>query len=299
MLAGYGDPATGLTRAHQAVTIARDSKLRGETMLALQRHVAALSGAGLLATEQGRTTVALARSEARRSDDIASHALILLALADWHTATGSPGIAAGMLEEASAIAAPMDCPEVRALVHLARGNLAMARGDLTATLSALREARGGDATPLEPGEGAYHGPPDPRSGLEAGNAPVPPYLADALASLEGSLCLESGKFAQAAEIVENHPVAEPLDTAATELILLHARLLSRKGDTPGALALLQRAAEAHEVDRPVHRLRLTLDLVRLARRSGKPRHELAARARDTARELNLSGLAHEFDPFAR
>ncbi len=299
MVAGYGDPAAGLTRAHQAVTIARESRLHGEIMLALQRHVAALSGAGLLATEQGRTTVALARSESRRSDDIASHTLILLALADWHTATGTPGIAAGVLEEARAVAAPMDCPEIRALVHLARGNLSLARGDLTATLAALREAHGGEATPVEAGDGAYHGLPDSRSGPEARNAPVPPYLADALASLEGSLCLESGKFAQAAEIVEHHPVAEPPDAAATELILLHARLLSRKGDTPGALALLRRAAEAHEVDRPVHRLRVTLDLVRLARRSGKPRPELAVRARDTARELNLSGLAHEFDPFAR
>ena len=75
--------------------------------------------------------------------------------------------------------------------------------------------------------------------------------------------------------------------------------MSRKGDTPGALALLQRAAEAQEPDRPVQRLRLMLDLVRLARRTGNPRPELAAGARDTARELNLSGLAHEFVPFAR
>ena len=298
MVAGYGDPATGLTCAHQAVTIAREAKLHGETMLALQRHAAALAGAGLLATEQGRDTVALARSEARRSDDIASYALILLSLTDWHTATGSPETAAGTLEEASAITAPMDCPEIRALEHLARGNLALARGDLTATLAELRAACGAEATPLDAEGGAYQGPLS-RGGLEAPNPPVPPYLADALASLEGSLSLESGKFAQASEIAENHPVAEPLAAVTPELILLHARLLSRKGDTPGALALLQRAAEAQEPDRPVQRLRLMLDLVRLARRTGNPRPELAAGARDTARELNLSGLAHEFVPFAR
>lgn len=299
MVAAYGDPATGLTRAQQAVTIARASELHGETMLALQRHVAALAAAGLIATGQGRTAVALATSEARQSDDIVSHALILLALADWHTATANPEIAAGMLGEASAIAAPMDCPEIRALEHLARGNLALARGDLAGTAAALRAARGGGASPLVARDGAYDEPQDSRDGLEARHAAVPPYLADALASLEGSLCLESGRIAQAAEIAGNHPVAESLAAATPELVLLHARLLSRRGDTTAALALLQRAAEAREGDGPVHRLRLILDLVRLARRTGKPRPELAARARDTARELNLSGLAHEFVPFAR
>lgn len=298
MVAGYGDPATGLTRAHGAVTIARESELHGEMMSALQRHVYALADAGLVATEQGRTIVALARSEARRSDDIASHALILLALADWHTATGNPEVAANMLGEVSVIAAPMDCPEIRAREHLALGNLALARGDLAAAVAALRAARGGEATPLEAGDGAYDEPLDSRDGPEARHAPVPPYLAEALASLEGSLCLESGRFAQAAEIAENHPVADSLAAATPELIQLHARLLSRRGDTTAALALLQRAADAREGDRPVHRLRLILDLVRLARRSGKPRPELAARASDTAGELNLPGLAHEFVPFA-
>ena len=299
MVAGYGDPATGLACAHQAVTVARKSKLRGEVMFALQRYVAALANAGQLATEQGRTAVVLARSEALRSDDIASHVLILLALADWYTATGDPEIAASMLEEARAIATPMDCPEIRALVHLARGNLALARGDLTAAISALRGAYGSEAAPREARDGSYDGSPDSRNRLEGQEAPVPPNLTDALASLEGSLCLESGKFGQAAAVAENHPVAEPLNSVTLELILLHARLLSRKGDTPAALALLGRAAEAHEADRPVHWLRLILDLVRLARRSGNARPELAARARDTARELNLSGLAHEFVPFAK
>ena len=297
MMAEYGDPATGLTCARQAVTIARESQLDGETMCALQRHIAALANVGQLATEQGRAAVLMARSVARRSDDISAHVLILLALADWHTVTGNPEIAAKMLREARTIAAPMDCPEIRALRHLARGNLALARGDLAATESALLRAHGRDAARRGTLDGA-DGQPDSRNGPVAGEAPVPANLFDSLASLEGSLCLESGKFGQAAEVARNHPVAEPLAVVALELVLLHARLMSIKGDTPAALALLARAAEAHEADRPVHWLRLILDLVRLARRSGRARPRLAVRARDLARELNLSGLAHEFVPFA-
>jgi len=296
MAAEYGDPATGLACARQAVAIARESELHGEVMFAVQRQVAALAEAGLLTTERGRGAVALARSEARRSDDIFSYAHILLVLVDWHTATCDPEIAARVLEEARIVAAGMDCPEIRALEHLARGNLALARGDLAATTSALRGAYGIDGVSREAPDAGRDGSPD---GPEGQVAPVPPNLADALAGLEGSLYLESGKFGQAAAVAENRLVAESLAGVNPELILLHARLLSRKGDTPAALTLLESAAEAHAADRPVSWLRLTLDLVKLARRSGDARPELAARARDAARKLNLSGLAHEFVPFAK
>ena len=298
-VAGYGDPAAGIANAHRAVVIARESKLHDEVMLALQRYVGALATAGLLATAQGRSAVAEAGSEARRSDDISSHLVILLGLADWHTATGDHEIAAGILEEARAVAAPMDCPEIRAMEHLARGNLALARGDLQATRSALRGACGLAAMSRETPAEASDGPSDSRDGHNDQEVLVPPNLTDALASLEGSLFLESGKFRQAAEAAENHPVKKPLASVPVELVLFHARLLSRRGDTPAALALLRSAAESHETDRPVHWLRLLLDFVRLARRSGNARPEFAARARDTAMELNLSGLAHEFVPFAK
>ena len=299
MTAGYGDPLTGLTRAREAVTVARESKLHGELLFALERYIAALAAAGLLATEQGRTAVALARSEALRSDDLSSHVLILLALADWHTATGDHEITARILEEARTIAAPMDCPEIRGLEHLARGNLALARGDLPATLSELQAAYGSNVVSQETPDARYEGSSDSGDRLEEQEAAVPSNLADALASLEGSLYLEFGKFGKAAKLAENHPVAEPLASVVVELVLFHARLLSRKGDNLAALALLGRAAEAHEADRPLYWLRLMLDLVRLARRSGNPRPDLAARAHNRAGELNLSGLAHEFLPFAK
>ena len=298
LVAAYGDPATGLDRAFQSVDIARDSELHAEVMLALQRYVAALATAGLLATDPGRTAVALARSEARRSDDISSYTLILLALAEWHTATGNPEVAAGILEDARSTTTPMDCPEIRTLEHLARGNLALARGDLPAALSALRGAGGSDAASPATRDGGRGEPPDSDDGPEQRVPPVPPNLSGPMASLEGSICLESGKFGQAAEVASNHPVTEPLAGTAPELVLFHARLLSRKGDNAGALALLGHAADAHAADRPVHWLRLTLDLVRLARRSGCARPQLATRARDRATELNLPGLAHEFVPFA-
>lgn len=298
MVAEYGDPAAGLARAREAVRVARTSKLHGELMFALHRYIATLATAGLLATGEGRTALDRAESAARRSDDIASHVLILLQLADWHAATGDHEIAAGVLEQASTLAGPMDCPEIRALEHLARGNLALARGDPPGTLPPLPGAPvSGLVSPGDPGpdrEGTSD-PGDTRAGREA---PVPANLLPAVAALEGRLSLESGKFGRAAEISDAHPVAEPLHGVPVELILFHARLQSRKGDTVGALDLLGRAAEAHEAVRPLHWLRLVLDLVRLSRRCGNPRPGLAGRARERAVELELPGLAHEFVPFA-
>ena len=299
MVARYGDPAAGVARAHRAVNIARESKLHGEVMLARQRHIAALATGGLLATEQGRSAVAEAGPEARRSDDLSSHFLILLTRARWHTTTGDHRIAARILDEARTVAAPMDCPEIRALEHLARGNLALARGDLQGALSALQGACGPAGLPRETSAPGNDGLPDSSEGLEGQETEMLPILADSMAGLEGSLCLESGRFARAAEVAEHHPVAKPPGSAPLELILFHARLLSRRGDTPASLALLQSEAEARESDRPVHWLRLMLDFVRLARRSGNARPEFAARARDRAREINLPGLAHEFVPFTR
>ena len=297
MQAAYGSPAEGLVCARRAVTIAREHDLHSEKMLAWQRLIAALAANGLLATEEGRTVVAEGRRIARRSDDLASHLLILLELAQWHNATGGLGIAARLLEEVFAIAEPTDCPEIRCLANLAGGNVALARGNLPAALAAIAGVHGPtrsapEDTVTRQGNTRYDVP-----GEEAGPTRVPPYLLPPLAGLEGNVLLESGKLRQAARISETHGIEGSLTNVALDLILFHARLLSRKGDTAAALDLLERSAGAHEGERPLHWLRLTLDLVRLARRSGSPRPELAARARDGAMLLCLPELAHEFIPF--
>ena len=295
--AAYEDPAEGLVCARRAVTLAREHNLHSGEMLARQRHIAALAANGLLATEEGRTSVADGRRAARKSDDLASHILILLELAKWHSATGGIDIAAAVLEEAFVIAEHTDCPEIRGLANLASGNLALARGNLPAAHAAMASVRGPTGSAPEemvPRQGDPHGDLPEE---EAEPAPVPPYLLEPLAGLEGNVLLESGKLRQATSVSESHNVEGSLANVALDLVLFHARLLSRKGDSPAALDLLGRGAEAHEGERPLHWLRLTLDLVRLARRSGSPRPELAARARDRAMHLELPGLAHEFVPF--
>ena len=295
--AAYDDPAEGLVCAHRAVTLAREHNLHSEEMFARQRHIAALAANGLLATEEGRTSVAEGRRAARKSDDLASHVLILLELAKWHIATGGIDIAAAILEEAFVIAEHTDCPEIRGLVNLASGNLALARGNLPAAHAAMASVRGPTGSAPEemvPRQGDPHGD---LSEEEAEPAPVPPYLLEPLAGLEGNVLLESGKLRQATSVSESHDIEGSLANVALDLVLFHARLLSRKGNSPAALDLLGRGAEAHEGDRPLHWLRLTLDLVRLARRSGSPRPELAVRARGRAMHLELPGLAHEFVPF--
>lgn len=296
MQAEYDNPAEGLVYARRAVTIAREHQLNGEEMLTRQRHITALAANGLLATEEGRTSVAESRTAARRSDDLASYLLILVELARWHTATEGVDIASTILDEAHTLVERTDCPDIQCLMTLARGNLALARSDLPAALAALAKLQGATGTP----ERAAVPHSDPVADVHrerAGLIPVPCYLAGALAALEGRVLLEAGKFRQAATIVETHPATEPLTNIAIDLILFHARLRSRKGDVSGALDLLERAADTHESERPLHWFRLTLDLVRLARRNNTPKPELAACARDRALQLDLPALAHEFVPF--
>lgn len=295
--AEYNDPAEGLVCARRAVAIARQHDLQDDEMLARQRHIAALAASGLLATDEGRISVAQGRTAARKSDDLASHLFILLELARWHTSTGSLDIAAATVEEALLKAKLTDCPEIHCLLNLANGNLAMARGNLPVAHAALSRVLG-------PREGALEeAGPHHSDGLvdlpaeEGGQTPIPPYLTQSLAGLEGNVLLESGKLRQATRVSEIHTVKAPLTGVAVDLVLFHARLLSRKGDTSGALDLLAGGVSAYEDQKPLHWLRLVIDLVRLARRSGRPRPELAARARDVAFQLHLRGLGHEFVPF--
>lgn len=291
------DPAEGLVLARRAVTIAREHGLHTEDMLARQRHIAALAANGLLATEEGRTSVAQAEAAARKSDDLASHLLILLELAKWHTSTGALDIAETRLDNARMLAEHSDCPEIRCRANLVRANLALARGNLPASLAALGSLPalpGSASDEPEPSQGVASGE---MHGEEIGHRSVPAYLVDALAALKGNVLLESGKLRQATRVAESQAIEEPLANISIDLVLFHARLLSRRGLAAEALDLLGRGAEAHEHERPLHWLRLTLDLVRLARRSGSPRPELAARAHDLALPLELTEIAHEFIPF--
>ena len=283
MEALYGDPEAGLVCARRAVEEAQAEGQRTEMTLALHRYIVALLTNGLLASEEGRSALDMARAASREIGDPTSRARILLTIAEWHTTTGSYAIAAKVFEEAGTVTAAMDCPQIQSLATLSRGNLALAQGDLAAAHAALSGGRG---RVMVPG-----------SVEEIEVVAVPPNLVDPLASLAGKLLLESGKLYQAARLAKHHPLHESLGDAPVDLILFHARLRSRKGDGAGALTLLERGVAENGPRRPIRWLRLVLELVRLARRSGSPRPQLAERARDKASELGLSEMAHEFVPF--
>lgn len=208
------------------------------------------------------------------------HAFILLDLVEWHTVANEHEIAARILSEARDITREMDCPHIRTLEHLARGNLAVGTGDMKEgrrVLKAIQDigTAGSDSNP----------------------ALVPGKFVDALAALEGTLLMELGKIQRVNQIAERHPLPESLGEASMGAILFHSRLRSRTGDLAGARKLLVRGLEVNESWRPLLWLRLSLELVRLARRNGDPQTELAQRARSRAEELGLTGLAHEFLPF--
>ena len=123
------------------------------------------------------------------------------------------------------------------------------------------------------------------------------HLACRFAALEGTLLLESGKVHHAGRIAETCPEPEHPEHAPLTLILFHARFLSRTNDQMLSRKLLERAMEANEASRAAVWIRLALEFVRLARRTGSPHPEMAARARDRATELDLNGLAHRFLPY--
>lgn len=278
--AAHGSPEAGLRPVGEAVRLARAHGLSAELVLALRRHTEALMACGLLATAQGWGTLSDAKAVASTTGQLGHHALIQLALAEWHTVTGNYEIADRVFNETQVLTREMDCPGIRTRELLVRGTLAIARRDMDegkAVLEELVDIRG-------------------QEGEESPSA-IPGGLADTLAALEGTLLLELGKLRVVTRIAEQNPLGESLGEAALGLILFHARLRSRTGDLPGAQEVLARALEANASSRPLVWLRLSLEFVRLGRRIGDPQPQLAEQARQRSEELGLGGMAHEFQPF--
>ena len=276
----YGNPEAGLRSAREAVRLARAHNLSDDMLPALRRYTEGLMRCGLLATAHGWKTLSDSRALAGATGQLGHHSLILLALAEWHTVTGNSEIAARAFDEARTLTREMDCPRIRAMEHLVRGTLAVAKGDIDEgrdALAALGRARDHDA--------------------EGTPTVLPGKLTEPLAALEGTLLLELGKLGGVGRIAERHPPGESLAEAPLGLILFHARLRSRTGDLSGARELLASGLEANASGRPLVWLRLSLEFVRLARRMGDPQPQLARRARDRGMELGLSVMAHEFQPF--
>lgn len=278
--AEYGDAEAGLRSGRRAADLAKAGGLRDEAMLAGQRHTRALITCGLLATGEGWELMRAARALADETGSRGCQAFILLGLAEWHTFAGDHDIAATVLSEARDLTRKMDCPHVRALEHLARGNLAVARDDMEEGRSVLKVLQDVGT-----------------AGSDRNPALVPGRLIGPLAALEGNLLMELGKIHRVSQIAQQHPPPKSLGEAAPGLILFHTRLRSRTGDFAGAKDLLLSGLEANESRRALVWVRLALELVRLGRRTGDPHPDLARQARDRARTLGLAGLAHEFLPF--
>ena len=282
-IARHTDPEAAIRHAERAVEVARQAELHDETAGARYSLAIALKAGGQLAAARAWEVL----DEAKRACHDAGHrgslALLLLAQADWQTRTGDHESAEEALAEAASVVETMDCPQIRAMEGLARGIFALATGEIKSAKRALDHARGPE--PVHPDA-------DPAV------LSLPASMAGALGGLEGCVLLESGRIGVAAKVAARHPLEEPLRHRPEILILFHARLKSRVGDLSAALGLLERAVDATEGARPMECLSLTLELVRLARRSGNPRPELARKARATARNLGLQGLAEEFGPFS-
>lgn len=278
----YGDPDGGILSARKAVDIARAEGLKGEEAIALHALGRALMAAGRLAADKGFEILEQGKAACRATGRCDALAMLLLAEADWRAGTGDDELPGKALAEAATIVQGMDCPEIRAREGIVGGNLALAAADIEGAKAALDRVRAAGALADEAGSEAHA---------------IPTGLLAAFGGLEGNVLLESGKIGLAATVAERHPLDHALEHAPRGLILFHARLKSRTGDLPAATELLEQAATALEASRPMSWLRIALELVRVARRSGVPRPELATAARARATELALPALAQKFVPF--
>ncbi len=278
--ASHGDGDEGLQSGRGAVKLARAADLPGEGALSGQRLVRALATRGLLATREGREAVRATRDLARAGGLHGVHAFVLLDLAEWHAVANEHDVAARFLREARSMTRKMDCPHIKTLEHLTRGHLALGKRDMKEGRKVLKAIQD---------IGTAGSDPNP--------ALVPGKLVSALAALEGMLLMELGKIKRMNLVAERHPLPESLGNACLGALLFHTRLRSRTGDIFAARNILAGGLEANESRRPLVWLRLSLELVRLARRTGDPMAELAVRARRRADELGLGGLAQEFMPF--
>ncbi len=263
-------------------------------MLALHHYISVLVASGRLATKQGREAIEDVDAAAPMSSDTASHVRILVNLAEWHTNIGHHKIAESFLEKVSAVAESMDCPQIRGLGHLAGVKLALARSDAVdaeRALARVLDLEDPDGTPDCRTIDRFH----ERSALRL---PTPASIDERLAAFGGTLLLEFARFGRASRVAEEYPLDDSLDQTPVGLIVFHARLLSRQGDTAAALALLERGTAAKSPRHPMSWMRLALETVRMARRNDSPRPELAERARAMAESLELPGLAHDFATFA-
>ena len=270
----YGSPEAGLAASREAVGTAKDAGLHGEMMFVMHRHILALTASGALATEEGRAAITAAMEVARNTDDVYYRALMLFNLASWHISFGCTKAASKVLHEAMSLASQMDCPKLRFLETVNMAALMLTRGDLARARSILEQARQRGRTHL-----------------------VPPRYIEAMVAAEGNLLLETGKLAKVVSLLKRHSAGTAEETLSAELALFHARLRSRQGDPKGAMALLEKTLVATETSRPLCWLKLALELVRLARRRGQPRPDLAKKSRARAEELCLHDVAHEFLPF--
>ena len=293
-VAAITDPLAALGQAGEAVQLAKQGGLRSALMLALHHYISVLVASGRLATKQGREAIEDVDAAAPMSSDTASHVRILVNLAEWHTNIGHHKIAESFLEKVSAVAESMDCPQIRGLGHLARVKLALARSDAVdaeRALARVLDLEDPDGTPEGRTIDRFH----ERSALRL---PTPASIDERLAAFGGTLLLEFARFGRASRVAEEYPLDDSLDQTPVGLIVFHARLLSRQGDTAAALALLERGTAAKSPRHPMSWMRLALETVRMARRNDSPRPELAERARAMAESLELPGLAHDFATFA-
>ncbi len=276
----FGRTKLALGAARRAAEVPRGRS--PERLRVFERYTSALSAAGLLAGEEGRRALAVTTQLCLDAGEHHRLASVLCRVANWHASAGNRDNGIALLREAGRVRRDgtrrfgdteglgfhLDFAELAA-----RGYMALLDRDFGGARLAFEKAR----NRAEPS--------------------VPRCLLTSLAANEGRGLLGLGKLAGANQLATRYPFRDGDASQPVSVALFHAQLLSRRGRTKAALALLDRQIAAEK--RPVPRLRASWHWVLLARRSGRNPLARAAAAREEAEALHLMEMAGRFRAIMR
>lgn len=274
----FGDSSRALEDATAAVCLAREEGLSEELLRALNTQVLVLLYRGALEKEEGRAATAAAEALAMRSGDLILRYHLCVNRGVWLLDVGELERAERVFEEGAKLLGDTDA-------MVMPGNLCINFGELYYELGMIDEARTQYSRALELPGVARH------------------WFASGMAHAGIGLCaLHAGDLKEVRRreellrrVVRDRPlwVNDP-----STMVRFLAQASHRRGDTAGAVAMLEQTAEAVRQRQVPNWIKLKLEAARLASRISKRQAAATAReAYEVAFSLGLARRCQQLEVF--